>query len=52
MGTAAGEMCGEHVGKGVEIINGIGWEGGEPLEGGAFECCGESLAEDCVLGRV
>jgi len=45
-------MCGEHVGKSVKVVDGVGWEGGEPLEGGAFECCGESFAEDCVLGRV
>ena len=31
MWAAAGEMCGEHVGKGVEVINGVGWEGGEPF---------------------
>jgi len=52
MWAASSEMCGEHVGKSVKVVDGVGWEGGEPLEGGAFECCGESFAEDCVLGRV
>jgi len=50
--TAASKMGGEHVGKNVEVIDGVRRKGCEPFQSRTFESGGEGFAEDCVLGRV
>jgi len=52
MWSAASEMGWEHMGKSVEVVDGIGWKGCEPFKSGALEGGGEGFAKDCVLGRV
>ena len=50
--TAANNMGGEHVGKNIEVVEGVRQKGCEPFQSRALEGGGEGFAEDCVLGRV
>jgi len=43
MWAASGEMCGKHVGKGVEIINRVGWEGVNHSRAGPLRVVGKAL---------
>ena len=48
MRAAAGEVSGEHVGEGVEAVNGVWWKGGKPFKGRAFKGGRKGLVEGDV----
>jgi len=52
MRAAAGEVSGEHVGEGVEAVNGVWRKGGKPFEGRAFKGGRKGLAENNIMGGV
>ena len=45
-------MSGKHVGEGVEAVNGVRREGGEPFEGKAFQGGRKGLAKNSIMGSV
>ena len=51
MRAVADEVSGEHVGEGVEAVNGVWREGGEPIEGRAFQDGRKGLAKN-IMGSV
>jgi len=52
MWAAASEVSGEHVGEGVEVIDGVWRKGGKPFEGRAFKGGREGLAENGIVRSV
>ena len=52
MRAAAGEVSGEHVGEGVEAVNGVWRKGGKPFEGRALKGGRKGLAENNIMGSV
>jgi len=52
MWAATGEVSGEHVGEGVEAVNGVWREGGEPFESRAFQGGRKGFAKNDIMGSV
>jgi len=52
MRAAADEVSGEHVGEGVEAVNGVWRKGGKPFEGRAFKGGRKGLGENSIMGSV
>jgi len=52
MWAAASEVSGEHVGEGVEAVDGVWRKGGKPFEGMTFKDGREGLAENDIVRSV
>ena len=52
MRAAADEVGDKHVGEGVEAVNGVWREGGEPFEGKAFQGGRKGFAKNGIMGSV